>query len=308
MACNKLLMLSVLLVAACSREHPAPFDSDAAVETVKILSADDMQGRATGTEGSAKARAYLLEKITSYGFAPVGASYEQPFSFERESEAGEVTQHAGVNLVFQIAGTGRTGKKIIVSAHYDHVGFNDGQIYNGADDNASGVAGVFAVAESFRNEPPLNDLVFVLFDAEEMGLQGARAYVEMLVAEADTIALNINFDMISRSDKNELYVAGGFHQPGLMPLISEMIEKAPLKLIAGHDDPALGHNDWTFQSDHGVFHRVGIPFLYFGVEDHPHYHQPSDDFGTIPVNFFIRSLQTVVMASHRADQWIAHTD
>jgi Zn-dependent M28 family amino/carboxypeptidase len=308
MAHTKLLILSVLLMAGCSREQPASFDSQAAVETLKTLSADDMQGRATGTEGSAKARAYLLAKIANYGFEPVASGYEQAFIFQRENKAGETKEYAGVNLSFQIKGTGQTGKKIIVSAHYDHLGVVDGKIYNGADDNASGVAGVFAVAESFHKQPPLNDFVFVLFDAEETGLGGARAYGVANEVAPENIALNINFDMISRSDKNELYVAGGFHQLTLMPLINDMITQASVELIAGHDDPALGPNDWTLQSDHAIFHRANIPFLYFGVEDHVHYHQPSDDFETVPLDFFIRSLQTVVRASYLADQWAAKAE
>ena len=278
------------------------FDRDAALNTVKVLAADEMGGRAAGSEGNALARTFLLDRIKGLGLEPIGAGYEHKFTFSQSSQARMIT---GTNLLFKIEGIGNTGRTIVVSAHYDHVGTYDGQIFNGADDNASGVAGALAVAESFKKSPPQNDIVFALFDAEEMGLKGAVAFAADKDLMSDSIKLNINFDMLSRSDKNELYVAGVGHNPELKEAVEAIAAKAPVKLLMGHDDPALGNNDWTNASDHAPFHREGIPFLYFGVEDHPHYHQPSDDFETIPADFFIRSIETVVMAAHELDKELA---
>ena len=277
------------------------FDRDSAVATIKTLSADEMGGRRTGSEGSAKAQAFLLGRIADLMVDMVGPTHEHKFKFSTENEDGKNVDRVGTNLLFRIEGSGSTDKTIVVSAHYDHLGTRDGEIYNGVDDNASGVAGVFAVAEYFKAHQPKNDIIFALFDAEEMGLQGARSFVRNVERIDPNIAFNINFDMISRSDKNELYVAGAFHRPGLVPVIENIAKKAPVKLLTGHDDPALGANDWTFSSDHGPFHRADIPFIYFGVEDHPHYHRPSDDFDTVPVDFFLRSIETVVMAAAEVD-------
>jgi len=108
--------------------------------------------------------------------------------------------------------------------------------------------------------------------------------------------------MLSRSDKNELYAAGGFHTPSLKPMLDDLKASVPVTLMMGHDDPALDSDDWTVQSDHGPFHRMGIPFIYFGVEDHPHYHQPSDEFESVPQDFFLRSIETVIMASEMVDK------
>lgn len=282
------------------------FDRDAAIETVKTLAADEMEGRAAGTEGNALARSFLLKRIEALGVEQVGPTHEHRFRFTPSSQDGTtLPEIVGTNLLFKIKGTSKTGKTIVVSAHYDHVGMRDGQIFNGADDNASGVSGLFAVAESFKAAPPANDIIFALLDAEEMGLQGAEAFVRNKDLIDPNIAFNVNFDMLSRSDKNELYVAGVFHRPELKGFVEKVAAAAPVTLLMGHDDPALGNNDWTFSSDHGPFHRAGIPFLYFGVEDHPHYHQPSDDFDSVPVDFFIRSLETVVMAVHDLDQELA---
>ncbi len=281
--------------------EPVTFDRDKAIATIKTLSADEMGGRRTGSEGNARAQAFLLDRIAGLKVDMVGPTHEHQFKFTTENEDGTKADYVGTNLLFRIEGSGDTDKTIVVSAHYDHLGTRDGEIYNGVDDNASGVAGVLAVAEYFNVHQPKNDVIFALFDAEEMRLQGARSFVRNIEKIDPNIAFNINFDMISRSDKNELYVAGTFHRPGLVPVIEAIAKKASVKLLTGHDDPALGANDWTFSSDHGPFHRADIPFIYFGVEDHPHYHKPSDDFDTVPLDFFLRSIETVVMATAEVD-------
>lgn len=299
--CGAVLAAGISFVAFAQNSD---FDRNAALEAVQTLAADNMGGRAAGTEGNAMARDFLLQKITEAGYTPVGPSFEHQFTFTPRLPTG-AADITGTNLLFRIAGSGGTGKTIVISAHYDHVGTRGGQIFNGADDNASGVAGALAIAESFTKNSPKNDIIFALFDAEEMGLQGARAFVRNRQMIDPNIAFNINFDMLSRSDKNELYVAGVFHRPELKTVVENVATKVPVKLLMGHDDPALGNNDWTLASDHGPFHLDGVPFLYFGVEDHPHYHQPSDVYGSIPVDFFLRSLETVVIAARAIDQHLA---
>lgn len=283
----------------------ATFDRNKAIATIKTLSADEMSGRQTGTDGSAMAQAFLLGRIADLKVDMVGPAYEHQFNFTTKNDDETKADHVGANLLFRIEGSGNTSKTIVISAHYDHLGTQGDEIYNGADDNASGVAGVLAVAEHFKVNQPKNDIIFALFDAEEMGLQGARSFVRNIQRIDPDIAFNINFDMISRSEKNELYVAGAFHRPMLNAVIDAVAENAPVKLLKGHDDPVLGADDWTFSSDHGPFHRAGVPFLYFGVEDHPHYHRPSDDFETVPVEFFLRSIETVVMAAIKVDEHLA---
>lgn len=301
-----LLIVAFLFVVSCSQEVPTSFNQETAIETLKVLSADDMQGRRAGTAGNAKARAYLLQRINQFGLKPVGSSYEHPFVFKRGGNDEPEVEVNGVNLLFRMEGRGKTGKTIVVSAHYDHVGMNDvGEIFNGADDNASGVVGVLVIAEYFKTNPPENDIIFALFDAEEMGLQGAKAFVSNMSEIDPNIAFNINFDMLSRSDKNELYVAGVFHRPYLKPAVQDIARRVPVKLLMGHDDPALGPNDWTQSSDHGPFHNADVPFLYFGVEDHPHYHKISDEFDSVPIDFFLRSLQSVIIAADEVDAYLA---
>jgi Zn-dependent M28 family amino/carboxypeptidase len=268
-----------------------------AIDDVRILSADDMQGRAPGTPGSEKARAYILSRFAQIGVAPIGDKFEQSFDFAKR----DGTKVQGINLVARIKGTSKgasLGKAMVVSAHYDHLGVRNGEIYNGADDNASGVAGLLAVAEAFKAKPPKHDVIFAVVDAEESGLRGAKAFAAAPPVPLQTIALDVNFDMLSKNPKNELYASGTAPFPYLKPILVKVATTAPVTLKLGHDTDADGkQNNWTDQSDHFAFGEKGVPWVYFGVEDHPEYHKPTDDFATVPQDFFKRSVATVVQAS-----------
>ena len=119
----------------------------------------------------------------------------------------------------------------------------------------------------------------VAFDAEELGLRGAEALVGSSLLPASAIALNVNLDMVSRNDANEIFAAGTYQTPSLRPILEDVQRRSAVKILFGHDRPMVkagGVEDWTTQSDHGVFHDAGMPFLYFGVDDHADYHQPTD--------------------------------
>jgi Zn-dependent M28 family amino/carboxypeptidase len=282
---------AVLSLAIAAPAFAGP--GDKAIDDVRILSADDMQGRAPGTPGSEKARAYILSRFAQIGLSPLGDKFEQPFTYAKRD--GSTVQ--GTNLVARIRGT-RGGKAMVVSAHYDHLGVRNGEIYNGADDNASGVAGLLAVAEAFKAKPPKHDVILAVVDAEEGGLRGARAFVAAPPVPLASIALDVNFDMLSKNAKNELYVSGTAPFPYLKPILVKVATTAPVTLKLGHDTDADGKdNNWTNQSDHYAFAEKGVPWVYFGVEDHPEYHKPTDDFATVPQDFFKRSVATVVQAS-----------
>lgn len=285
-----LALSAVALLTAPAAAAPG----DRAVEDVRVLSADDMEGRLVGSPGGEKARGYILGRMRGIGLVPV----EQAFVVKRK----DGTEARGVNLIARIEGSMPGGKVMVITAHYDHLGVHDGQIYNGADDNASGVAGLLAVAEAFRAAPPKHTVLIVALDAEEGGLRGARAFLESPPVPAATIALNINFDMLAKNAKGELYAAGGSPNPWVRTRLEALVPTAPVSLKLGHDTgPDDSFDNWTYQSDHGVFSRAGIPWVYFGVEDHPEYHKPTDDFATVPQAFFVKAVETVVAAARLFD-------
>ncbi len=282
----------LFFVNACSPNQKASdgfsYDSNQLVEDLKVLSSDEMEGRKTGTVGNEKARDYLVNRFEGEGAALFEGSYEHNFTFTNRS--GE--QISGVNVTGRIKG--KSDSVIVISAHYDHLGMKDNVIYNGADDDASGTAALLAFIDYFSNHTPNYTLVFAAFDAEEMGLRGARAFVEDSVF-MQKVALNVNMDMISQNDKNELYASGTYHNPALKPIL-ENIDTGDIKLLFGHDRPEQGYDDWTSSSDHGAFHAKGKRFIYFGVEDHEHYHKASDEFETIPLDFYKKSTEVILKA------------
>jgi Zn-dependent M28 family amino/carboxypeptidase len=189
---------------------------------------------------------------------------------------------------------------IVVSAHYDHVGVRNGEIFNGADDNASGTAAVLALAAYFKTHPPAHSILFAFFDAEEMGLLGARAFVAAPPLALASIGANVNMDMVSRSDQGELWAAGARHYPQLRPFLESVGALSSVPLRLGHDTGAA-REDWTNLSDQGAFHAVGIPAVLFSVEDHVDYHKATDDAERIQPGFYYASVRTIAGFITRLD-------
>jgi Zn-dependent M28 family amino/carboxypeptidase len=266
------------------------------MRTVRVLAADSMEGRKAGTPGGARARTWLLAQLRALHLAPLGAGYEHPFPLPDSAIRG-------VNLLAVIPGTTLRDRYIVLSAHYDHLGTIKGEVYNGADDNASGVAAVLAMAQALAARPLGHSVIIALFDAEEEGLLGAKAFVASPPVPKSGLALDVNLDMVSHSTKDELYASGASRWPALRPTLEALAKQASVRLLLGHDRAAIvGKDDWTHESDQGPFHDAGIPFIYFGVEDHPDYHKPTDDPETITPAFFGRAVATILEALRRFDR------
>jgi Zn-dependent M28 family amino/carboxypeptidase len=297
------VVASATLAACSTAQTPVPAraalprpDSAQMIKDLFALAADSMEGRRVGTPGGVKARTYLKSRLAALGVAPLKDSLAMPFA---SAGRGNDTLR-GVNLVGVVKGTKTPDSYIVLSAHYDHVGVREGKIYPGADDNASGTAAVLAIAAWLKKNPPANSVVIALWDAEESGLRGARAFVDAPPIPLAQVIANVNLDMVSRNDRNELYAAGATPNPHLKPLLDALVSVAPLTLKLGHDSGA-GQDNWTSQSDHGVFHAKGIPWVYFGVEDHADYHKPTDVPDRVPQGFFYRSVQTIAEFVKRLD-------
>lgn len=285
---NFVLIALLCLLPLMSSAQFVKFDSTFLLEDLRKLSHDAAAGRKTGTDGAEAARRFIAKQMDAIGIKRFSKKYRHEFKFN--SRNGEEIK--GINIVGYIKGNS-SDSAFVLTAHYDHLGTSDGAIFNGADDNASGVAGLLAIMEYFENNPPRHDLIFAALDAEEMGLQGAKALVADSARVPITMAkLNINLDMISVSDKNELYAVGTAHFPKYKPIL-EKIEFPGIKLRFGHDT-GEGRDNWTYASDHGAFFRAGIPFIYFGVEDHENYHKATDTYENIDRRFYVRSVSLIL--------------
>ena len=189
---GSLLLGTAILSAAQAVPKSDVIDAAQLLKDLQTLSADDMEGRQVGTPGSAKARAYVVDRFKESGLTAFGVGYERPFTFVGRGGAGE---QPGVNVVGWINGSKSPARYLVVTAHYDHLGSRGGQVFNGADDNASGTAALFALAKYFSVNRPAHSLILAALDAEEVGLHGATAFVRQppslcdVASEAFTIVL-----------------------------------------------------------------------------------------------------------------------
>lgn len=286
------------------------------MDDVRTLASPAFGGRRTGSDGSKLAQAYIARRFTEIGLQPFGTSYVQPFSFTQTSVKALFTKDkpykseypSAANIIGFIKGSKYPDRYMVVSAHYDHLGTRDGKIYAGADDNASGVAAMLAVAAAFKAQPPENTIVFAAFDAEELGKRGAQAFLGSLPFGRDKLALNLNLDMVSRNDSNEIWVSGLYHNPSLKALVQDAAQRSTVRVKVGHDKPiylAGKVEDWTDSSDHGAFHDAGVPYLYFGVEDHADYHQSTDTVEKINPDFYTSTTSLLVDVVRTADSKLA---
>jgi len=283
-----LFPLAVLLSCRTVKSSNNAENADILFKDVETLSSDAYQGRKTGTQGAELSRKYIKSRIKTIGLEslPSLKDYEQKFDFKDTTGKS----FSGTNVIAYIPG--KTSECMVISAHYDHLGVINNEIYNGADDNASGVAGVLKIAAYYAAHKPYTTMIFAFFDAGEMDWKGSSAFVSNPPVNLDLIKLNVNLDMISHNDNGMLYVAGTHKNPQLSKYIDH--SNPDLKILFGHDNPKQGVDDWTYQSDQGAFAAKNIPYLYFGVEDHKDYHKATDKFQNINAGFFVNAANAIL--------------
>jgi len=305
-------MSATQLAPSSGAAAPSRIDSARLMADVEGLSAPGMEGRRTGTPGNHRAQAFITARFRELGLKPAWQTYEQKFSFEHRSVIGTVMPGRpaktaypdATNLAAMIRGTARPDDVLLVSAHYDHLGAKNGTLHPGADDNASGVAALLQVAAYLAAHPPRHSVLLVAFDAEEQGLKGAAHFVAHSPVDLKRIRLMINLDMVSRSGTATIVASGTAFDPSLKDLVTRAAAGRRLTVAFGHDRPmyaAGGVDDWTYQSDQGPFHDAGVRTLYYGVEDHPDYHKPTDTADRIPRPFFTEVTELVLQTVLDAD-------
>jgi hypothetical protein len=314
------LAAGLVLLAACgpsSAPTPAPLASAVEVrEIVGALAADSMEGRRTGTSGSVRAARFLAERMRSYGLEPGGdSSFFQRVPYEvvmgPEGEMlrlpGAKGAHSAVveriqdyNLIGLVRGSdpAMRDEAVVLGAHFDHVGIGKpvegDSIYNGADDDASGVAVVLAAARALANAPARRSVIFLLTSGEEFGVLGTQWYLDRPTVPLSRTVADLQVEMVGRPDS----LAGG---PGKLWLtgyerstMGESFTTAGLSIVA---DP---RPDFRFfeRSDNIVFALRGIPahtLSSFGL--HSDYHQPSDEVERVDFAHLEQAADVVVRAT-----------
>lgn len=246
--------------------------------SISYLASDELQGRLTGSKGIEKAANYLYNQLKSYGLNAEIQPYDYNFKMNPHDENSSVKIN-GTNVVGYL--DNKATKTIVIGAHFDHLGLNEhhfstlmnseGQIHNGADDNASGAAAVLELARMFsQNKTKENsNYVFVLFSGEEDGLMGSKAFAETVKAKYRNVITMINMDMVGRLNQMKELTVGGV---GTSPIFKELIEKyKPAGFNLAIDESGVG------PSDHTSFYLKDIPVLFLFTGTHEDYHKPSDD-------------------------------
>lgn len=265
--------------------------------TINFLASDELQGREAGFHGSRVTSEYIVSLLQWMGVSPLADSYFQPFDAYRKERQKkgrlevhpdsiaklkqEVHQKLSMRNVLGMIPGKNTKEYVIVGAHFDHLGIDpalDGdQIYNGADDNASGVSAVLQIARAFlaSGQQPERNVIVAFWDGEEKGLLGSKYFVQTCPFLSQ-IKGYLNFDMIGRNNKPQqpkqvVYFYTAAH-PVFGDWLKEDIRKYSLQLEPDYrawENPIGG-------SDNGSFAKVGIPIIWYHTDGHPDYHQPSD--------------------------------
>ncbi|MBI3271432.1 MAG: M20/M25/M40 family metallo-hydrolase [Planctomycetes bacterium] len=255
---------------------------------VKYLASDDLKGRESGEEGCRTAAAYIADRFKAMGLAPAGddGTYFQHYTIRARGGKKDTA-----NVVAILPGTDAQLKDelVIVGAHYDHVGQGKGfvggriggpkgddNIWNGADDNASGTSGVLSIARALAASglPPRRTILFLLFSGEEKGLLGSAHYVKHpLYPLAKTVAM-VNLDMISRNAPNKIGVQGTTTSAPFKGWVEEAGREVGLTVSTGEG--------FTFaQSDQFSFYLKNVPCLFFDSGMHKDYHRVTDSWDKI---------------------------
>ncbi len=257
---------------------------------ISYLASDDLKGRATDTKGAKKAAKYIKNQFKKIGLLPKGTDgYYHNYVYRNGSnphgEDMKAKPHTGTNVVGYIDNGAE--ETVVIGAHYDHLGEgHDGnsldpnpadKIHNGADDNASGVAGVIELARLYQNNrvrEPYN-FVFICFSGEELGLFGSKKYCETPTIDLKKVHFMLNMDMIGRLNAEKSILIGGVGTaPELFDIIG-IVQKNGIKVKV--DSAGIG------PSDHTSFYLKDIPVLFVFTGQHSDYHKPSDD--TEKINF-----------------------
>ena len=161
---------------------------------------------------------------------------------------------------------------VVIGAHYDHVGVSNDSVYNGADDNASGTAGVMEIAEAFTQCKirPQRSILFMTFAGEEKGLFGSRYYTDNPIFPVEKTIAMLNMDMISRNDTNEVAIIGAPTSSDLKEINENANNNIGMKL-------AYDQERYFLNSDHYPFYKKNIPVLFYNTKMTPDLHKPSDD-------------------------------
>lgn len=275
---KKLLVIVFIILSSCSDDKI--INEKLISKHLSTLSDDKMEGRRAGTNGIERAAKYIESEFERIGLTTYDTlnSYRQNFNFY---------DMPFYNVIGVLEGKSLPNEYIIISAHYDHLGIDHKKegdnIYNGANDNASGTAAVLALAEYFKKlDNNERSLIFVAFTAEEMGLVGSRYFGKQV--NPNNIVAGINIEMIGKESpygKNTAWITG-FDRSDFGEIIQKNLSNTNYEVFP---DPYIKEKLF-FRSDNAALAKLGIPAHTFSttpMEKDSHYHKVSDEYKTLEI-------------------------
>lgn len=270
---------------------------------IEVLSSDSLEGRETGKPGQKMAAEYISNHFKKIGIPPYKRkTYYQKFKvkserhickcddcdlafFKRIFKSNQTIR--GENVLGYIEGSDLKDELLIITAHYDHLGKHDSLIFNGADDDASGVSAALEIAEAFmlakkEGNGPRRSILIMPVSGEEKGLLGSRYYTDNPIYPLENTVANLNIDMIGRLDDwhdngNYVYLIGSDRLSYDLHNLNEKINDEYIGIDLDYrfnekDDP----NRYYYRSDHYNFAKNNIPVIFYFNGVHEDYHKPSD--------------------------------
>lgn len=263
-----------------------------------FVASDLLEGREAGERGSQVAAEYIVAMLRQWGIQPLGNDYKQPFSamsadrqkrkpwyvdpdsIQKLSKDVHRLKHMA-NVLGMIKGK-KSDEYVVIGAHLDHIGMDpslDGdKIYNGADDNASGVSAALQIAHAFATTgvQPERNIIFAFWDGEELGLLGSKYFIQTC-SFVDKIKGYINFDMVGRNNKPDNPAHVVYFYTESHPVFGDWL-KADIAQYGLNLDPDYRAWDKPIGgSDNGSFARADIPVIWYHTDGHPDYNHPTDE-------------------------------
>lgn len=307
---KKIYIAIILFFSVCQLQAQERINPDKVYDYIDYLASDRLEGRGTSEKGEEKAVRYIASQFRKSGLEPMGNDgYYFHFKYKKSrnphgTDTSEDDRLEAANVIgFIDNGAPYT---VVIGAHHDHLGLGydhnsldanpEGKIHNGADDNASGVAGVIALANYFSNNDIVekNNFLFMTFSGEELGLIGSKKWCEHPTYPLNKITYMLNMDMIGRfNDSTKKLLIYGI---GTSDVWKDAIEKNNTYFSIKYDSAGVGPSDQT------SFYLKDIPVLHFFTGQHSDYHKPSDDIEKINIEGEVRILEFMIDIINTLDE------
>lgn len=294
------------------KEMMEHLSKDELIKHLTIIAGDEMEGRKTGEAGQKRAANYIrnIYKNLEIEALPGTDDYFQTVPSDAMKRMFSPKLNDSENVAAYIKGSEKPDEYVVISAHYDHVGIANGEIFNGGDDNGTGTTALLEMARMFKiaernGNGPKRSVVFLHCTGEEYGLHGSRFFVNSKVIPMEQIVANLNVDMIGRRDftyeknkKQYLYLVGSDKLSTELHDISEEMNKKYTKLHLDYTYNDDKHPEMIYyRSDHYNFAKYNIPVIFYYSGEHADYHKSTDTVDKILFDEMLKRTQLIFVTT-----------